>query len=282
MFENESLGENVEAVAQPQNNPASPDTGEASDGNTPYTGEASEQNPAGERANGTPPSDKGGKVQSAEENSKYAAARREAEARARAAEGRMLGLARRHGFNSVDEFERHLEMQKQEELGKRFFDTFGVDAKEAAPVLNDMVSNHPDVLAARQLAAKSREENAKLYVERELAEVQKFDPEIKSFDDLRSHDKFPEMERLLKSNYSISDAYKLANFDAISKKGAEAAAQRALNSAESKSHLKPHGGTGGDAVVVPEDVKEQYRFFNKGITDEEIAKDYEKSIKRKD
>ena len=77
-------------------------------------------------------------------------------------------------------------------------------------------------------------------------------------------------------------AYKIANFNTILEQGSKKSAQQVRNDIESKNHLTTtKGANAGSSIFVPEDIKEQYRVFNPGITDDEIARDYKKSLGRK-
>lgn len=74
-------------------------------------------------------------------------------------------------------------------------------------------------------------------------------------------------------------AFKLANFDKLVSRNNRAAKQAALNSVNSKQHLKPDGGKGSsdvDTTVVPPEIIRNYKALNKNITDEQIIADYKK------
>lgn len=221
-------------------------------------------------------------AQSKETNAQFAAARRDAEAKTRAMANRMNALAKSQGFNSFEEFEHHLKEAKINELGKKLYDTYGVDADEVKPFIDDMVSAHPDVIKAREALELSRQQEAQHYVDAEIAKVKEIDPSINSFEDILALENFADIEELLNKNYTISDAYKIANFNKLMDNNTKRSAQEVRNSIGSKGHLSPtKDGGAGDTVIVPEDVKEQYKIFNPGITDDEIARDYKRSLERK-
>ncbi|MBQ2897983.1 MAG: hypothetical protein IJE46_06680 [Clostridia bacterium] len=281
MFEDFDLGGNAGEVAQSSEiNNTEVQNGTADDTENQGSGAL---NVAGGNLENVADSSKGTEnVQSKEDNARFAAARRESEARTRQMENRMNALAKSQGFNSFDEFEKHLKEEKLNEMGKKLYDTYGVDADEVKPFINDMVNAHPDVIKAREALELSRQQEAERYVKAEIEKIQEFNPDIKSFEDILALDNFSEIEDLLNKNYSISDAYKLANLSSIVEQGSKKGAQMARNDIESKNHLTTTKGAGaGDTVIVPEDIKEQYRAFIPGITDEEIAKDFKKSMERK-
>ena len=84
---------------------------------------------------------------------------------------------------------------------------------------------------------------------------------------------------MVKRGYSISDAYRLANYDALTQRAAEASRQAAISKAKSKEHLTATTQRGAGAVSVPDDVKAEYLAFNPDATEAEIQKHYQKYMK---
>lgn len=281
MFDDFELGGNVEEVAQSSEiNNTEVQDGTADD--TVNQGSGTLNN-AGENEENVADSSKGTEnVQSKEDNARFAAARRESEARQKQMENRMNALAKSQGFNSFDELEEHLKEEKLNQLGQKLYEEYGVEQDAVKPFIDDMVNAHPDVVKAREALELSRQQEAQRYVDAEIEIIKGLNPDIKSFEDILALENFADIEKLLNKNYSISDAYKIANFNSIVEQGSKKGAQMARNDIESKNHLTTTKGSGaGDAVMVPEEVKEQYKIFNPGITDDEIAKDYKKSLERK-
>lgn len=281
MFEDFELGGNVEEVAQSSEiNNTEVQDGTADDTENQGSGTL---NNAGENEENVADSSKGTEnVQSKEDNARFAAARRESEARQKQMENRMNALAKSQGFNSFDELEKHLKEEKLNQLGQKLYEEYGVEQDAVKPFIDDMVNAHPDVVKAREALELSRQQEAQRYVDAEIEIIKGLNPDIKSFEDILALENFSDIEKLLNKNYSISDAYKIANFNSIVEQGSKKGAQMARNDIESKNHLTTTKGAGaGDTVIVPEEIKEQYRAFNPGITDEEMAKDYKKSLERK-
>lgn len=284
MFEDFGLGANAGEVAQSQevNN---------SDNNIDTAGDNSDNQGSGTLnntgENGSEVADTSGGtdntvVQSKEDNARYAAARRESEGKLKQMENRMMALAQSQGFKSFDELESHLKEEKLNELGKKLYDEYGVDQDSVKPFINDMVNAHPDVIKAREALALSHQQEAERYVSSEIEKIKAIDPDIKSFEDIMALENFGDIEALLQKNYTISDAYKIANFNTILEQGSKKSAQQVRNDIESKNHLTTtKGANAGSSIFVPEDIKEQYRVFNPGISDDEIARDYKKSLGRK-
>lgn len=161
----------------------------------------------------------------------------------------------------------------------------GMSPEEYQTYVNDL----PEVRAARQakeaadkVAREAREREAKIRVEEQLKEIQAIDPAIKDIRDLSRMETYPKLYDLVKRGYSISDAYKLANYDTLTARKAEASKQAVINAAKSKEHLSSTKSRGSGAVSVPADVAADYRLWNPDMTDDEIQKDYQKYLKSKE
>ena len=280
MFEDFDLGGNGEGVAQPSEINNSEIQGGTAD-DTENQGSGTLNNAGGNVGNVAGSSEGTEHVQSKEENARFAAARRESEAETRTLKNRMMALAKSQGFNSFEELEHHLKEDKLNALGQKLYEEYGVEQDAVKPFINDMVNAHPDVIKAREALALSHQQEAQRYVDSEIAKIKEINPDIKSFEDVMALKNFGDIEVLLQKNYTISDAYKIANFNSILEGSGKKVAQQVRNGIDSKNHLSPTKGAGaGDTVMVPEDIKEQYRVFNPGISDEEILKDYKKSLER--
>lgn len=167
-----------------------------------------------------------------------------------------------------------------EELGR-----LGLDGN----VFNTLINNHPAVIEARRVAEAARlaerrglETSAEARAKEQLTEIQKLDPGIKTMDDLRGHESFEKVYAFTQSGLSIADAFKAANLDAIRERDRRAAAQQAINAAQSKGHMTPpDGGRGKMAEPIPEGIRRSYRNMFGDISDEEIRKKYERISKQK-
>ena len=93
-------------------------------------------------------------------------------------------------------------------------------------------------------------------------------------------DTYPQFYELVKRGNTLIDAYKLANFDTLTRSAAQATRQAAINSVQSKRHMSQTTARGAGAVAVPGDVKEMYRALNPGATDAEIQAHYNRSHKK--
>lgn len=82
----------------------------------------------------------------------------------------------------------------------------------------------------------------------QLREITKIDPGVKSLSDISTMPEFPEFDRLMRSGgHDLLSAYKLACFDRLAEKRAQASHQAAINAAKGKQHLAPVG-TGAAAT----------------------------------
>lgn len=148
------------------------------------------------------------------------------------------------------------------------------------------VQGLPEVRAARQAKAEAeaaarqaREQEAKARVDEQLRQIQAIDPTVKELGDLAKLDTYPKLYDMVKRGYSILDAYRLANYDTLTQRAAEASRKAAINSVQSKQHLKATESRGGGAIPVPDSVLEEYRALNPGATKEEIQKHYQSYMK---
>ena len=224
--------------------------------------------------------------QSAEENAKFAAARRKAEqerdagiAQARAEAQRSLdetikslGLTNSYTGKPITSKAEYDAWKQQESKAKQ------TEVAEAAGMseteFNGFVDNLPQVIDYRRAAEAARQQQQKMVLEEQIKEIGKLDPTIKSVKDLIEHPKYAEIYANVKKGISITDAFKLVNFDSLTANAGNAARQAALNAANSKEHLAPTSQRGAGAVPVPADVKAQYKLLNPDATDAETQEHY--------
>lgn len=284
VFEVETAGENVTEPAEPS------DTTETTAGEEV-------QEPAAPAADEETQEEAPKKT---EQDAKFAAARRKAERDAEIAKIRQE--AQEEANQKFEQFFANSGLvnpyTRQPIRSKAEYDAYRVqyEAEQKASLLKKsgmsdaefqaFVSGLPEVRQAREAQAKAeaaerdvRAEQAKLKVAEQLKEIQAIDPNIKELKDLAKLDTYSQLYDMVKRGYSIADAYRLSNFDALTQKAAEASRQAAMNAAKSKEHLNPTVQRGAGAVTVPEDVKAEYLAFNPGATEAEIQKHYQKYMK---
>lgn len=126
----------------------------------------------------------------------------------------------------------------------------------------------------QQAVLKSVSEGAWVQLEKDLKIVQALDPSVKSMGALAQRPEYPEICRLVEKGLSLPEAYKLVNFDALSRRRAEATRQAALNQYSGKQHMRQSISRGSGAVRVPADIAEEYRMFLPDATNAEIQAHY--------
>lgn len=288
VFEVETAGENVTEPAEPSDTTETTAGEEAQEPAAPAAGEETQEEAPKEEPKKT------------EQDAKFAAARRKAERDAEIAKIRQE--AQEEANQKFEQFFANSGLvnpyTRQPIRSKTEYDAYRVqyEAEQKASLLKKsgmsdaefqaFVSGLPEVRQAREAQAKAeaaerevRAEQAKLKVAEQLKEIQAIDPNIKELKDLAKLETYPQLYDMVKRGYSIADAYRLSNFDALTQKAAEASRQAAMNAAKSKEHLNPTVQRGAGAVTVPEDVKAEYLAFNPGATEAEIQKHYQKYMK---
>ena len=234
-------------------------------------------------------------VQTPEENAKFAAIRRQAEAeRDRAiAEERAksdayvknaiasLGIVSPYTGKPVttpEEYEAY-KNARAEDFKKNFKERNGLD--DAG--YDEFVGQLPEVVAAREAKARAdaaQKEAARSSVDAEIEIISKLDPDITNLESLFKTESYPEVFKRVKSGMSLSEAYKLVNYDKLQQKAIAAEKQRTLNNQAGKTHMTPTNKAHGQALTpVPDAEKEMYRLFNPDMSDEDIARDYNKRLK---
>ena len=253
---------------------------------------------------GTEETSEGGKgEQSREENARYAAARRKAEAERDAAVAQAKADAQAEAQKTIDEAFRNMGLYdpytKKPITNKAEYDAYKqkIDIEKKTRVakasgmseaeFDEFVSELPEVKAAREKQAQAEEAmkqaqaaQAQVKIGEQISEIAKFDPSIKSLDDLKKMDNYSEFYEHVKRGNTLVDAYKLVNFDKLTQASANGAKQAAINAINGKSHLEKTSGRGTGSATVPADIADAYRMLNPNATDAEIQKHYNKYIKK--
>lgn len=237
--------------------------------------------------------------QSSEENSRYAAARRKAEAERDAAVKKAKDDAKAEADKYIDGVIASIGMvnpyTKQPITNRAEYDAykqqFDIDKKSrvlkgsgmSEEEFKQFVSELPEVKAAREEkeaaekeARAVREEKAKAMIDEQITEIGKLNSDIKSIADLKKAPNYQRFYELVKKGNTLVDAYKLANMEDIMASGLTATKQAAINAVSGKKHLDRTTTRGAGAVTVPKDIADAYRAFNPDVTDAEIQAHYNK------
>ena len=169
------------------------------------------------------------------------------------------------------EYDLYQQQYQQEQLQQA-----GVDPN----YINQLVQSNPAVVEANRIMQEQRQAEGKRLLETQVQEICKLDPDIKNFADLMNSENFAQINTMVQNGYSLTDAYKIANFGKITQRKQAAATQRAINQVSGKSHLKQTGAAGaGDTVVVPAEVLSMYQEMMPEASMAEIRAHYKKHYK---
>ena len=192
--------------------------------------------------------------QSTEDNSKFAAARRESEKQMRDLKFRQDNFAKQYGYNSFEEMEQAQHAQKYVEQG--------YDEEMAKRLVT--IDNYEKDLQNRLNSARIAEEKSKL----------KDQPYFKELE--------ADIDEILQQNNALDvqlvfDVIKGRNMPKLMEKQTKAAAQKALNNMDSKSHIKPDGkGVDIDDITVDES---EFKFYQR-LNPKGKREDYIKFLKQ--
>ena len=294
-----SQGAEGQDVAEPAENQEAPaDAGaEGQEVAEPAEADSQEQAVAEKAARDQDGLNKEQPAQSAEENARYAAARRKAEQERDAAIERARADAKAEAQRVLDDAFRGSGLvnpyTKQPITSKAEFDAYkqAFEQDQRAKILkrsgmneaqfDAFIQSIPEVRRAKEAETAANRARAEMKVEAQMAEIRKLNPNIQNVRDLAGMETYPQLYAMVQRGYDLADAYRLANFTELSKREAGAARQSAINAVKSKSHLAPVAERSGTAeIVVPEETKQLYRQLNPGVTDDEIKRHYAKSHKK--
>lgn len=133
---------------------------------------------------------------------------------------------------------------------------------------------------AQRQQEQQRRQAAQQRLNEDVAAIGALCPEIRSTGDLVAHASYPQVRQILQNNpnMGVLDAFRLANFDALTTRQSAAAAQRARNQSASKRHLTATRSRGvGDGLSREQEA--MYRKLLPGASREEIVKFHQENMK---
>lgn len=185
-----------------------------------------------------------------------------------------------HGIYTVEQYENRLNQEREQEQRQRYEDA-GLTPEEV-----QALKEHPALKEQRQAELEQRQKQdfaagwQKLY-----ASYPEVEEAIKKFNAGEPQNVFnDEMRAEIERGASPIAAYRSAHFDTILQRQTqgmkETAKQEALNSLNSKNHLKPSGDGSADVDSVEID-PEQMAMYRRltGKTDADIRKWHKKNVK---
>lgn len=143
-------------------------------------------------------------------------------------------------------------------------------------IIEQIVQNTPEVREAKQLREEIERQKAFEQVQKDVAELQRFDASIEEFKDVPQEVIKLASER----NFNLVEAYKILNFDKRKQSDDEAVRQRAINEVKGKAHLTPMNGvaTADNLVEIPNEQKSLWRTMFPDKSASELKKLYNNSL----
>lgn len=190
------------------------------------------------------------------------------------AQAEMDALVKSLGLKDPYNGNRAIETRAQYDAYKRAQDGKALERGLSAGTLTAEQFNEAVDARIREAGTPAPAEPAPDYreVERQFAEVQKFDPSVQSIDELMEGEKGAAYMEAVARTRSMLDAYKLVYFEELQARQAQAGKRDAANREQSKAHLGKTAARGAGAVEVTPAMREAYRVFDPEISDEEIRK----------
>lgn len=154
----------------------------------------------------------------------------------------------------------------------------GIDPR----IIEDMIQSSPAIRQANQIMQDNLKNEAAQKLAADIKAVSEIDPSIKSEADIAKLETYPQILDLV-SNHGLSlpEAFKLANYDSIATRKAEAAKQAAVNQAKGKNHMEQSGNgtsTSENEVDIPQSEIHIWREYYPGLSDAELKKKYNRTI----
>lgn len=229
--------------------------------------------------------------QSAEDNARFAAARRRAEAQfnqrieleRQAARDEMirqmydgqLDPYTNRPISSEADLRAYQQayQREQEQLTRNQMQQAGLDPD----ILDRMIENNPKVKRAEQLTAQFEAAEGERKMNEAIKEISHLDPSITDVAALANHPNAPVFNEYVNRGYSLVDAFRLANFDTLTGKKAAAAKQQAMNNVNGKSHLTTTAGNaGGDDVVIDPQEMQMMKHAFPNLTHAQLVAKFKK------
>jgi hypothetical protein len=281
--ENATVGENLFADAGQESvtDSQEQDSVEITEDGGETTVENTDSAPAEQKPKKQPQSD--------EDNTAAAAARRQAKREAEAEKQkaidaeyeRLYGME--YDIHSKADYDARIAQNKAAEQARAFQEETGLPYDAVQKAAQAVIENDPELAALREF---KRQETQRITEKRELDELHTEFPTLKDkikstedYDLLVPEADIDEAKKLYKAGWTPTDIYWKFNRKTILAGRDAAAKQAALNSLNSKDHVKPTGqGVAVGEVTVPAETIAMYKRMDPGITDAEIQKHYKTTI----
>lgn len=223
--------------------------------------------------------------QTQEDNSKYAAARRESELKLKEYE-RILQAEREKtnkfakslGYESFEDVEKRLEKELQEKQRYEYQQKYGIDPEMIKPIVDEALKSHPVNKELEELKKQRDAEIKNQNIKKQITEFNnEFGTELADIEDVAKLPNIDKMMVYFERGLDLLEAYKLVNFnDIVHKKGAALKKAEAI-SKSGRSHMGATIGTSEDinTITVPKDIYDRYK--KKGLSEEKIRRIYKQA-----
>lgn len=233
--------------------------------------------------------------QSAEDNAKYAAMRRKAEAEvqrkyaSQQAEldrqfasmfGQYINPETGAPIRSARDYFNAMQAQQNQQTRSQL-EQAGVDPN----LIDNAVRNNPAVQYANAVIEQQQQEQAQSMISEDIEAIRAIDPTIKSADDVAMLETYPQMVEMIQRSggrVRLSEAYKIINFDRLVSNQRQAGQQSAINQARSKGHLNAAAGVSGsvDGEDIPTGELAEWKEWFPDKSTKELRALYNKSRRR--
>lgn len=179
-------------------------------------------------------------------------------------------IAKNKGYNTWEDFEKAQNRDALIEAGVEDPDKF-------SDVLNRMISESPEVVKAREIIEKQKQDENDRIMQEELKMIHAIDDSINTLDDISQMDNCNDVIEKLNKGYSLYDAYVLCNMNRITQLSKDRKEKDKVNNTNSKNHMKKTSGGSNNYIEVPAD---EYAIYKKNLpnwTDKQIREHYAKN-----
>ena len=186
-------------------------------------------------------------VQSPEDNTKFATARRQAE-REFAERQKSVDLEYQRRFSGyvnpltnqpirsqkdyLDALDAQEVVKQRQELQEK-----GIDPDMLSQIVSRQVENNPVVRQAQEVMQQTINNQSNQMISEDLANIMQIDPSVKSMEDIAKNQNIGYMMELTQKGLRLSEAYIVANQQAITNNRTNAAKQSAINNIKGTQHL---------------------------------------------
>ena len=219
-----------------------------------------------------------------DKNAIFADARRSAERRQKAIDAQFAEKFKGYTnpitgkpITSAQDYYEAIVAQEQMQTKKTLEDK-GIDPN----LIEKAVENSPAMKTAKAIIEEQRLKDVRNYLDTQVKEISKLDPDVKSERDIETSERYPEVLKYINENrLSLVDAYKLVYADKLSERKTNAIKQQAVNNAKSQQHLVSTDtgtATEDNLVDIPADVLDQWKAFFPKKSNKELREIYNRSL----